>query len=452
MVAICGPTVYLATVMPNLISTRFWTFIAGYAAQCLVFVGVIMLLNRCTDPQSAGASQPVESQESVDPNPEQNTDSLTHDSANVPDSSAHNTGDDSLKFRTDHISGIPDTSRADGRARYLAGLEARIVGADTVRLGLRDSLFWLQHAYRTNSAWKRFSRHQWQVSTWANENLVEPQAVKTVFYPFSGPDFAHVFTLFPHAESYTLVGLEPVGTLPALETYTPALQRKAFRRLTKALNSILSASFFITKDMDTVLRGQELRGTAPILQFFMVRTGCRVLGFELLRLSPEGNLVSPPAVGNEAIRIRFSAPDHSLRQLVYIQGNLNNYGLNHQNPGLQAYVKALPTGVTYLKSASYLLHSTNFSIIRSLILGQSSFILQDDSGLPFKYISSKDWQTRLFGNYIGTIKLFARRSQDDLQKAYKDSASLGRTYPLAFRLGYGQQRQINLQLAKRAKT
>ncbi len=48
---------------------------------------------------------------------------------------------------------------------------------------------------------------------WASKELGSATAA-TVFYPFSGPDFVNVFALFPHAKTYLLIALEPVGEMP----------------------------------------------------------------------------------------------------------------------------------------------------------------------------------------------------------------------------------------------
>ena len=348
---------------------------------------------------------------------------------------------------------LPDTVIADARARYLAGLAPRVIGKDTIKLGLRDSIFWKAHATKINNAWSRFSGHRKQVWKWARTELAETKTVPTVFYPFSGPDFAHVYTLFPDAKSYTLIGLEPVGTLPELENYTPELQRKAFKRLGNGLKFILASSFFITHDMDTVLQGKELKGTVPLLNFFMVRLGCKVLGFELMKLTPDGVLeLKEPGKrlsGNDAVRFTFRTADGDVKQLTYISGNLSDDGLNRINIGLKKYIQTLENPVTYLKSASYLLHYASFSTIRSLIVGQSSYVLQDDSGLPFIYLRAPKWQTLLYGNYTGTIPLFKLMHQEKLLLAYQDSLKAGKERPLNFRLGYGKKQQINLQFAKR---
>ena len=375
-----------------------------------------------------------------------------------PDTLAGKVADSTTVIKKDSVTAtipinLADTVIADARARYLAGLAPRVIGNDTAKLGLRDSIFWKTHATKINNAWARFSGHRKQVWKWAKTELGEARKAPTVFYPFSGPDFAHVYTLFPDAKSYTMIGLEPVGNLPELENYSPELQRKAFKRLGNGLRFILSSSFFVTHDMDTVLQGKELKGTVPLLNFFMVRLGCKVLGFELLKLTPDGSLVlkepNKKLQGNDAVRFTFRTADGEIKQLTYISGNLSDDGLNRINVGLKKYIQTIENPVTYLKSASYLLHYASFSSIRELILNQSSYVLQDDSGLPFVFLQAPKWQTLLYGNYTGTIRLFSHMNQENLKKAYLDSAKIKRERPLNFRLGYGKQQQINLQFSKR---
>ena len=48
------------------------------------------------------------------------------------------------------------------------------------------------------------------------------------------------------------------------------------------------------------------------------------------------------------------------------------------------YLNNLKNFNTYLKGASYLLHSGNFSKIRNVILNGSNTIVQDDSGIALR--------------------------------------------------------------------
>lgn len=405
----------------------------------LLLLGIQVALSSCSDAGSDQNQTSSATQETAQTLPD------TTPAVPVPDSAAM--ASDSATAPV--IEPLHDSAHlTDARARYLAGLLPSDTLAQNTWTDLADSAYWQQHAAKIKGSWGRFNQHRKQVARWADTSLTDPRQQKHVFYPFSGPDFTHVYTLFPDADSYTLIGLEPVGSLPALERYAPDQQKRAFKRLTKALNSLLTASFFITKDMDTVLRGQELRGTTPILHFFMARAGCQLLGYELVTVNPEGALVPSPAAGNSAVRIRF-AINGQAKELLYIQGNLNNAGLATINPGLKKYIENLPNGTTYLKSASYLLHSANFTSIRNLILDKSAFVLQDDSGLPFKTLKPTEWRVTLFGKYTGPIRLFSHRMQPDMLHAYKDSAAAGHALPLRFRLGYGKMEQINLQLAQK---
>jgi hypothetical protein len=93
-----------------------------------------------------------------------------------------------------------------------------------------------------------------------------------------------------------------------------------------------------------------------------------------------------------------------------------------------------PGSITYVKSASYLMHKNYFSNIRSLILEKSAAVVQDDSAIPYRYFDKEAWDIRLYGTYAAPIELFKVHLEKDLKEAYaRDSKKLG------FRLGYANQ-------------
>ena len=55
------------------------------------------------------------------------------------------------------------------------------------------------------------------MATWAAENL-PGSAGKTVFYPFSGPDFPTVHRMYPDADRYVLVAMQKGGPPPEPES------------------------------------------------------------------------------------------------------------------------------------------------------------------------------------------------------------------------------------------
>jgi hypothetical protein len=102
-------------------------------------------------------------------------------------------------------------------------------------------------------------------------------------------------------------------------------------------------------------------------------------------------------------------------------------------------------GNVYLKAASYLLHEPYFSRIRSFLLNYAISVLQDDSGIPFRFFRDGRWQLWLFGTYSGTLDIFAKYYQSDLQSAFATSRAAA---PLPFGTGYKWRLgESNLMLA-----
>jgi hypothetical protein len=92
--------------------------------------------------------------------------------------------------------------------------------------------------------------------------------------------------------------------------------------------------------------------------------------------------------------------------------------------------------ITYIKSASYLLHNHFMSNMKDLILKNSVAVIQDDTGMPFKYIQDGDkFKIKLYGTYIKPVTDFPYLSmQKPLQEAFhKDSLNVGK---IPFHLGY----------------
>jgi len=91
-------------------------------------------------------------------------------------------------------------------------------------------------------------------------------------------------------------------------------------------------------------------------------------------------------------------------------------------------------------------HKPEFSEIRDQVLARSVAVLQDDSGIPYKYFDARQWQVHLFGDYERPYGSFRWLDQKDLKKAYSTSAK-----PLNFQIGYGFRRiPSNLLFAQKS--
>lgn len=312
---------------------------------------------------------------------------------------------------------------------------------------------WRRYASSMKEKWARFfATRGKKIDTWRRAELKGTPRTATIFYPFSGPDFLYLHILFPEGSRYVLVGLEPVGSIPSPREITPQNIESCLTHIEKTLEDILLISFFKTNDMSKELSSGCLTGTLPILMIFLAQTSHQIDSVHFFDLADNGTVLSRPspcdcASGKRRCRgveISFSSPSGETKTLVYLSANLSDFGLLHCQ-GCKYYYEALqPPLITFIKSASYLLHKNYFSHIRDLILDKSFWVLQDDSGIPYRYFDSRRWDTKLYGTYEGPIALFKNHLQKDLAAAYRIGA-----VPLPFRFGYTARSNL-LKAVKKA--
>ncbi len=119
----------------------------------------------------------------------------------------------------------------------------------------------------------------------------------------------------------------------------------------------------------------------------------------------------------KALRVTFlEAGSDRPQTVIYFRAQAENAGLKKV---VAAYLRQLAPATTMLKSASYLLHDEQFSSIRSVILESSAAILQDDSGMPYRFLNKPEWRLKLYGKYTKPVSDFNYGFQPDLDAAYK---------------------------------
>ncbi len=242
-----------------------------------------------------------------------------------------------------------------------------------------------------------------------------------------------------------MVGLEPVGCVPSsLDGYTPGY----FAALRRGLTDVVALGFFITENMHRDVSSTDLNGVLPLLLYLISRAGNSINSVTPIGIFPNGAVAplgSQPMPETYGVAIQFSDARHGTRTLRYFSLNLANYGFQRK-PGSAKYLRELPQSVTFLKAASYLMHQSNFSNIRSLILAKSSIVVEEDSGIPYRFFEPAAWNVHLFGTYTQPIPLFRKWTQDDLKTAY--AAGTG-VQPIDFSLGYLHKGLANLMVAVR---
>jgi len=299
---------------------------------------------------------------------------------------------------------------------------------------------WLQFSSFMNQRWEGFQKSQLAPMTeWASRELSLARTT-TAFYPFSGADFVNVYTLFPHARTYLMVALEPVGELP---DFSALEQGDFFASLQRSLYAYLYIDYFSTARMEASMAKAELKGVLPVLLFFLAREKARVLDIRYCVMKPDGAMEKAPAAGGESpgpgipgVRIVFAGPGSTENQTIYyFQCNLQNGSLSRKQQFV-SFLKSFGPLTTFTKSASYLLFSPYSSDIRELILDRSQYVLQDDSGIPLKYFDPAVWNLKFYGAYSSPTSLFKNRRQDDLAEVYNKRTDVNL---LPFGIGYHYQ-------------
>ncbi len=348
---------------------------------------------------------------------------------------------------------LPARRDADDVGRFLAGLPGR---PGSPFLELEQEAPWQAHRAELDKRWRRIEAGALPALRAFYQEELRPHGVGAgcVFYPFSGPDVLFVTALFPESPTYILVALEPPGSLPRAEQILKRGLETYLAGVRASVESELHRSFFITREMDRQFRGQLTDGLLPAIVHLLVRTGHTIEGYRLVRLDDEGRLVArlpdeaPPAgrPPNRGLELDFRPEQEAtVRKLFYFAVNLSDARLKRNAPFLR-FLAGLGRLTTYLKATSYMPHHQDFSVLREQVLGLSSAILQDDSGIPYRFFDSEVWEIHLYGHYERPYGSFRWLQQPDLRKAYASQGSK----PLGFHLGYGFARiPSNLLLAVR---
>lgn len=312
---------------------------------------------------------------------------------------------------------------------------------------------YLNFATNFNNRWLKFDTTRLEKLKLFQQKVLSKNVkpAQTLFYPFSGPDILYAYTFFPDVENYIMVGLEPVGTLPKFTNNPEDSIVNYFNKINTSLNAILKFSFFRTESMSKDLKNEEVDGTLHLLFLFLTRTGNSIISANPVSIDSTGSIIEKNNFidlkksnhRTKGIQIKFLTKNNQVKTISYFSLNAANDGLS-KNKGFTTYLNKIENFNTYLKGASYLLHSAHFSIIRNVILNGSNCIIQDDSGIAFKYFDKNKFTFKFFGDYIKPISLFSKNYQKDLDSVWSSQGS----EKIGFGIGYNfKDNNSNLLIA-----
>jgi len=343
--------------------------------------------------------------------------------------------------------------RATATAQVMAGITPASGDAAIDRL-VKLEVF-AEHQKWMTAQWSQAHSRISAIESWrAQEVKIAGAQGKTLIYPFSGPDFFNAYALFPDHSQYVFFSLERPGALPDLESVTPAQFAKLLEDVRTAFRDIFQRNYFITDYMSKQLTTPWVRGTVPVIATMMALMNQRIVRIVPIDLFPEftrayesAESVKHPRMLLRATRIDyFNANGGPVKQLYYASLDATDKALEFY-PGFLDWVAQHRPASVLLKSASYLLHDNQFQKTRNMILTTADFVIQDDTGIPYRYLNQAPWQVRLYGRYNKPIKSLRYGYQPDLEGAYK-SKSIAPELPFPF--GYHWRgKQSGLLIANR---
>ena len=328
-------------------------------------------------------------------------------------------------------------------ARFLAGKGA---AADSDLASHAQTAAYAEYADQIGSGWKQFQQPNLErMRAWWTGHA--PAKYATVFYPFSGPDIGNALVFFPDADTYLMFGLESPGAIPDLAAMDDDAVTAGLNELKASLSTMLQVNYFFTKAMEKKLGSGSFNSVTGLLLFFLAMSDCEVTGAKKIELGRSRAAIP-------GVEITFRRHGGKPQTIRYFTVNVADGALAKGSADFLPYLKRQGRFVTMIKSASYLMHKegiqepAHFEQIRALILGQSDFVVQDDSGVPLRLFARDTWKLQFHGKYAAPTPEFGKFLQKDLKVEMQRNSTgkLSFTYGYAYKPG-----ESNLMTAERAR-
>ena len=283
------------------------------------------------------------------------------------------------------------------------------------------------------------------ITNW-NQSILSRNKVSdssSVFYPFSGADFIHAYYLYPKASEYFMSAIENIGDIVDVTKLNKVEFFEYVKDFDTVMRDIYMRSYFITKNMEEDFsKKTKINGVLPILLWSAAMTNHDIIHVKyfIVDSSFEKKYVDLSARNNNKLSVEiklFDKTNNKFQLLNYYSADLSNNGLRNSSKSLKFmknYISDSSNG--FVKSASYLMHYDSlFSTIQQLVLNKNMYLVQDDTGVPFKKFDLTKWNIELYGVYEKPIKDF---SETLYQKSLDDAYQNNKYYKggLKFSLGY----------------
>ena len=320
---------------------------------------------------------------------------------------------------------------ANDLAKFLAGK------ADDKYATLQSSDYYKNYAANVQQTWEELNQRTLNpITNWCKSNISSfHNDTSTLIYPFGGPDILFAMTFFPNKKDYVLMGLENPGGLCKPDQLTDDEIHQYLDSLMVSMRYLNKFGFFIAADMAKDFRNKNMDGTLHVVLYTLALNNCTITSHRNIYIDDRGEVLDNDGSAKShpfGWELQFRKPgDPRTRSVKYIKMDLSDVMMKGKME-FPFFLNSVKNKTCYLKSASYLMQSEEFKIVRKLFLEQFDYILQDESGFAYGRLI-KDYDVNLFGTYTRPLKVFKIFKQEDLKDALEGST------PLPFKIGYASQ-------------
>ena len=350
---------------------------------------------------------------------------------------------------------VPVDTFHNALAQLISGMD-RSYFSDKVNI---DSAYWYRYHNQVDTSFSKMEKRRlvpmrkWMDSI-SSENIND---TSLLFYPFSGADFLHAYYLFPEANDYVLMAQEKIGDIPDINSMNSDEVENYLDAVDQSLMDIYKRSYFITMRMINDTRtGGELNGLLPLFYWFIARTDHEIINVSSVFVDSSSVLKEKPmntkSPTNRIEGVKFifrKVGSNKVKSMTYFNCDISNDGFI-ENPEFKKYLNSVRPVNSFIKSASYLMHYSTFSDIRKIVQQKSQSILEDDTGIPYKYFDDLEWDINLFGSYVMPVKDFSQsRFQKDLSEAYSEKGVYKGKLPFSLGYHWGSKAQNQMLYIKK---
>jgi hypothetical protein len=361
------------------------------------------------------------------------------------------------------VAAFAQTNELNENAQILAGVSP----SDTQITEYLKHTSFASFVTSTNSDWNTIhgkvsaSSRLDRISKWSSKELGDfDTSCKTLLYAFGGPDILNAQKFFPSCNRYVMFGLKKVGTFPNLISLLKQNNINGYTEFNSYLagaresqKELFRLGFMVTNITRKAQSESKIDGHAALIAFLLIRGGNFIENIEPFCLTDSSVLKTAlDSYGHTSclrtevpgVKIQFRDSKNLQKEVLYIRTDLSD-GIFKQNSTVYKYLQYVSNQdgvpfVSMLKAASYLMHKPGFVNIRKFILDSSQYLLQDDSGIPFRFLDQSVWNIKFYGNFSYPIKLFKNMDQPALRHVYYPNGFPGLKDPnielLPFNYGY----------------